>query len=1004
MLKKYTFLVITLITTQFFNAQPSNYPQNQYQAAFAYAYQQYPQIPKGVLEAVAFSQTRFNHLQNQIEGCSGMPVTHGVMGLTLDGKGFFKNNLHYVAQLSGINVQQILASPQQNILAFAAAYNHLLQQLPNNKFNIENHATILATLSELPYNGLQLDFALNTHLYSVYNFLNDAQAQTKYNFPKHNFNMEKIFGKENLKVLSSKHITLSDESITSEEGVFYQNSAIGLKSPDYPPALSNITTCNFSSRNGVAISAVTVHTIQGSYSGAIGWANNCSSNVSYHYVLRSSDGQITQVVLESNKAWHVGSENPYTIGMEHEGWVNDSTWYTAAMYQASAALVRDITQSGYGISPLRTAFFPWARFTRYNVASIPGSCVKIKGHQHYPNQSHTDPGQNWDWDYYYKLLNNTTTITTNTNPTGTHTDGGGVTGNYANDERTLFLIQPTGANQINLTINQFDIESTWDYLYIYNGNNVFAPKIGEYTGTTIPSTITVNGGAVLIEFRSDCATAKPGYSISWSAVAPDATPPTTAVSAPTGWITADFTANFNDADNTGGSGLEKSYYQVIDFDGIEWRANANNGFFADNFDTNIHPEWTPVVGTWSINNGALFQTDEVEGNTSISAALNQNLSNRYLYHFKAAINGTGTNKRAGFHFFADDDTLENRGNSYFVWFRVDNAKLQIYKVVNDVFGPPVLDMPLTTVAGQLYDYKVIYDRISGKMMIYRDDTFITDWTDVSPINSGNFISFRSGNATLSVAELKVYRSRFPSATITVGNTATADIRHQNPNPSTPSGKIKSIVNDNANNISLISEQLVDVDWTPPTNFVINDGTTADVDTSFINTQIEANYTAATDPHSMLVSYEYALGTTPGDSNVISWTNNLLNTTISQTGLILPFNQDYYFSVRAENGAGLKNTVVSDGLWIVMTTSVDELNKVKFVAYPNPFYNQFQLKLPVNEQVKITMVDINGKLIFSKNVNQQLVQLNLEKYNLTTGTYHLTIEGKTIKETLKLIKN
>lgn len=56
---------------------------------------------------------------------------------------------------------------------------------------------------------------------------------------------------------------------------------------------------------------------------------------------------------------------------------------------------------------------------------------------------------------------------------------------------------------------------------------------------------------------------------------------------------------------------------------------------------------------------------------------------------------------------------------------MDDAKLQIYKVVNDVFGPPVLDMPLTTTAGQLYDYKVIYDRISGDMIIYRDDTFIT---------------------------------------------------------------------------------------------------------------------------------------------------------------------------------------------------------------------------------------------------------------------------------------
>src|SRR5207253_6646724 len=32
--------------------------------------------------------------------------------------------------------------------------------------------------------------------------------------------------------------------------------------------------------------------------------------------------------------------------------------------------------------------------------------VKIKGHQHYPNQTHSDPGPNWNWYTYYNLINN----------------------------------------------------------------------------------------------------------------------------------------------------------------------------------------------------------------------------------------------------------------------------------------------------------------------------------------------------------------------------------------------------------------------------------------------------------------------------------------------------------------------------------------------------------------------------------------------------------------------
>src|SRR5690606_24789500 len=92
----------------------------------------------------------------------------------------------------------------------------------------------------------------------------------------------------------------------------YQISNLSKKSTDYPPALSNFTTCNYSSRSGTAISAVTIHTVQGSYSGCISWFKNCSAQVSAHYVLRSSDGQVTQMVLESDKAWHVGNSNPYS--------------------------------------------------------------------------------------------------------------------------------------------------------------------------------------------------------------------------------------------------------------------------------------------------------------------------------------------------------------------------------------------------------------------------------------------------------------------------------------------------------------------------------------------------------------------------------------------------------------------------------------------------------------------------------------------------------------------
>ena len=170
----------------------------------------------------------------------------------------------------------------------------------------------------------------------------------------HKYDLSIIF-KDNLPLLKSKKISISEKGIFNDEKQSYiipEN-----KSNDYGPAIWNPAgNCNFSSRNGTNISAVTIHTTQGSYSGAISWAHNCNSNISFHYIIRSSDGQVTQLVHESDKAWHVGSQNSYTIGIEHEGWVDNPIWYTQEMYNSSSLLTKDIINSGYGIPPYRTYF------------------------------------------------------------------------------------------------------------------------------------------------------------------------------------------------------------------------------------------------------------------------------------------------------------------------------------------------------------------------------------------------------------------------------------------------------------------------------------------------------------------------------------------------------------------------------------------------------------------------------------------------------------------------
>lgn len=476
------------------------------QTAFQTAYAENPNVPSGLLEAVAWTNTHMVHLDPTLEGCSGIPQAFGIMGLHDDGKGYFNENGTLVANLSGINIEEQKKTPAKQIGAYAKAFNQLMVDNdvtnPNDPILISK---ILGHLSEIPAIGMVNILARDLQVYSILRFMSSTEEATKYGFSPQYFNLESIFGSANHQVLSSPKIKFTTTGIQSENGVSYAPSES--KSVEYGPAIWNpAAICNFSSRNGTAISAITIHTIQGSYAGAISWAQNCASSVSYHYVIRSSDGQVTQMVLEADKAWHVGSENPYTIGYEHEGYVDDPSWYTEEMYNSSADLSRDIVNSGYGLPPLRTY---------YGAASASpqplGGCTKIKGHQHYPNATHTDPGINWDWEKYYRLINNTPVYSVLTNANASLYDTGGISTDYQDDEREFWLIQPNGAADITLDFTAFDLELGYDNFFIYDGDSLNDPLIGSYTGTNSPGQITSSGGSLLLEFRSDCGIISSGW-------------------------------------------------------------------------------------------------------------------------------------------------------------------------------------------------------------------------------------------------------------------------------------------------------------------------------------------------------------------------------------------------------------------------------------------------------------------------------------------------------------
>lgn len=167
---------------------------------------------------------------------------------------------------------------------------------------------------------------------------------------------------------------------------------VGIMSTDYGPAAwapAHAQNYTVSSReSSYPINYVVIHVAQGSYAGTVSWFQNPAAGVSAHYTIRSSDGAVTQSVREKDIAYHAGNwtYNTQSIGIEHEGYVNQPSWFTDAMYRSSAALTRHLCD-------------------RYG---IPKDRSRIIGHNQVPGATHTDPGPNWNWTYYMQLVTGST--------------------------------------------------------------------------------------------------------------------------------------------------------------------------------------------------------------------------------------------------------------------------------------------------------------------------------------------------------------------------------------------------------------------------------------------------------------------------------------------------------------------------------------------------------------------------------------------------------------------
>ncbi|MEV6981107.1 N-acetylmuramoyl-L-alanine amidase [Sphaerisporangium sp. NPDC051017] len=314
------------------------------------------EVPRDLLVALAYSETH-------LDGHGGKPSAGGGYGVMHLVSNPTNHTLERAAELTGLSVDALRSDTGANILGGAAV--------------LRSYADKAGLDAEARKDAGRWYQAVAAYANASTPEIARLYADTVY----------QLLGTG----VQAAGVTVAPQEVTADRGAYARTRDLNASlaaSPDYPNgswvAASSSNYTASSRPSSYAIDRVIIHVTQGSYAGTISWFQNPSAQVSAHYVVRSSDGAVTQMVRDKDVAWHAGNWNYNTrsIGIEHEGFVDNASWFTDAMYRGSAALTRYICDK-YGIPKDRT---------------------HIIGHVEVPGATHTDPGPHWNWNTYMSYV------------------------------------------------------------------------------------------------------------------------------------------------------------------------------------------------------------------------------------------------------------------------------------------------------------------------------------------------------------------------------------------------------------------------------------------------------------------------------------------------------------------------------------------------------------------------------------------------------------------------
>ncbi|HEX2094791.1 MAG TPA: N-acetylmuramoyl-L-alanine amidase [Longimicrobiaceae bacterium] len=325
-------------------------------------------VPASLLKAIGYVETRWQMVRGEQE-FEGMPVAHGLMALKGD-------QLDRGATLAGVSVEAARTQPEANIRAAAALLGAYAEELKLNRADLGAWAPAVARYSRIQSPEGQASYVHQ-----------DVYAALR----------EGVVGR------SAGGGVLASLMPTRVTADFPQPSAsLTTMSTDYAPAIWRPSP-NYNARptgDIGKVAMVIIHTCEGSYTSCWSWLTNSSAQASAHYVVNESGSEISQLVREADRAWHIAatydcslnssvdcwrngySSNHFTVGIEHGGYASQTSFPTGQI-DASAKLSCHLSQR-YGIPRDKYHYVAHGQLQPYN---------------------RTDPGPNWPWTDYLNRIN-----------------------------------------------------------------------------------------------------------------------------------------------------------------------------------------------------------------------------------------------------------------------------------------------------------------------------------------------------------------------------------------------------------------------------------------------------------------------------------------------------------------------------------------------------------------------------------------------------------------------